>query len=329
MTRIFAIDFLVSNAGGTICGAGGFALVAKAILWHEYGCMDTHLPPVPSFIVARPEQATRPVVVASPHSGRRYDPAFLEASRLDRIGLRKSEDSFVDELFAEAPALGVPLLMANFPRAYCDVNREAWELDPGMFEDRLPPHVNTASPRVAAGLGTIARVVACGEPIYRAKLKFAEAERRIACCWTPYHRALGDLIGETCSRFGGCLLVDCHSMPESSSNIGGANSRRFHGPDIVLGDAFGTSCAQPLVDHAERVLRQHGLTVRRNDPYAGGYITRHYGQPREHAHAMQIEIARSLYMNEQHIEKHQGFAAIQSTMTDLVRQLSLVAADYL
>ena len=292
--------------------------------------MDTPLPAMRNFTITRPERVSSPIVVASPHSGRYYDPSFVEASRLDRIGLRKSEDSFVDELLAGAPDLGAPLLTANFPRAYCDVNREAWELDPLMFEDKLPAHVNTASPRVAAGLGTIAKVVASGEPIYRGKLTFAEAERRIIDYWMPYHRALDGLIAETRAKFGGCLLLDFHSMPGTGPGMGpGCDVPRRHGPDIVLGDAFGTSCGRSLTEHIERSLRQQGLTVRRNDPYAGGYITRTYGRPREHVHAIQIEIARPLYMNEQRIEMHCGFAAIRMAMTELVRHLSVVAKDHL
>ncbi len=295
--------------------------------------MDTHLPAAETFSILKPDRVASPVVVASPHSGRRYDPSFLEASRLDRIGLRKSEDSFVDELLAEAPNLGVPLLAAHFPRAYCDVNREAWELDPSMFEDELPSHVNTASPRVAAGLGTIAKVVASGEPIYRGKLTFAEAERRIICCWMPYHQALDRLIAESRARFGGCVLLDFHSMPGTAGPEAGApadyDRPRRHGPNIVLGDAFGTSCARPLIEQIERGLRQQGLTVRRNDPYAGGYITRTYGRPRERVHAVQIEIARPLYMNERRIEKHEGFNAMKTAMTELIEQLSTVAKQYL
>ena len=286
--------------------------------------MDTHLPAIPSFAVSRPERRASPVVVASPHSGRCYEPSFLQASRLDGISLRKSEDSFVDELVGAAPGLGIPLLRANFPRAYCDVNREAWELDPAMFEDKLPPHVNTTSPRVAAGLGTIARVVASGEPIYRSKLRFAEAEQRIACCWMPYHRALKSLIEETCAQFGGCLLLDFHSMPGAPEAASSVWDQRRRGPDVVLGDAFGTSCARLLVNHAEASLRRQGLTVRRNDPYAGGYITRHYGKPREHVHVVQIEIARSLYMDERRFERHRGFETIRSEMTALIRDLASI-----
>ena len=147
------------------------------------------------------------------HSGRNYPADFVAAARLDALTLRRSEDGFVDELFAAAPAYGAPLLAATFPRAFCDANREPWELDPGMFEERLPPWVNTASARVGAGLGTIARIVASGEAIYRRKLRFAEAERRVRLYWEPFHTALRDLVAATRQQFGACLLVDCHSMP--------------------------------------------------------------------------------------------------------------------
>ena len=189
---------------------------------------------------------------------------------------------------------GAPLVHATFPRAWCDPNREPWELDPAMFADALPSWVNTTSARVTAGLGTIARVVASGEAIYRGKLTFAEAERRIETCWKPFHDAIAALIEATRARFGQCVLIDCHSMP-SHVPISGRGDRLA---DIILGDAHGTACAPQLTRFVERRLIDLGYRVRRNDPYAGGFITRHYGRPREHVHALQIEIARDLYMDE-------------------------------
>src|SRR5271156_1448696 len=170
------------------------------------------VPPSP-VATARPARQTTPLVFASAHSGRDYPAEFVSAARLDALRLRRSEDSFVDELFAAAPQYGAPLLAATFPRAFCDPNREPWELDPAMFEEELPPWVNTGSARVGAGLGTIARVVASGEAIYRGKLRFAEAEQRVRSCWHQSHAALEALIASTRLRFGHCLLVDCHSMP--------------------------------------------------------------------------------------------------------------------
>jgi len=272
----------------------------------------------PPVQVLRPTTQTVPLVFASAHSGRDYPADFLAASRLDALGLRRSEDSFVDELFAAAPAHGAPLLAARFPRAYCDANREAWELDPAMFAEKLPDWVNTASPRVGAGLGTIARVVATGEAIYREKLPFAEAERRVRDYWQPYHDALWELIAETRTRFGACLLIDCHSMPAH-----GGLTRGGAGPaDIVLGDAYGTACASAVTALAERHLRALGYAVRRNDPYAGGYVTRHYGRPRERVHVLQLELARGLYMDEAAIERSSRFSVMRRHMDELMAVLA-------
>ena len=273
--------------------------------------------------VQQPASLAAPLVFASAHSGRDYSPAFVVASRLDPHRLRRSEDSFVDELFADIPGLGMPLVCATFPRAYCDANREPWELDPAMFDDALPSWVNTASPRVSAGLGTIAKIVASGEPIYRARLRFAEAEARVQSCWEPFHAALTGEIEAAHARFGTCVLVDCHSMPANSlpprSQV-----------DIVLGDAHGTACAPAVVQAVEDVLTQLGFSVRRNDPYAGGFITRHYGRPRQGIHAVQIEINRTLYMDEARIERLAGFDALRhrlaraaATLADRIAILKL------
>lgn len=268
----------------------------------------------PPFDLARPARQTAALVFASPHSGRNYPADFIDSARLDATGLRRSEDSFVDELFEGAPGIGAPLLAATFPRAYCDANREPWELDPGMFADDLPAWVNTTSARVGAGLGTLARVVATGESIYRGKLRFQEAEFRVASCWKPYHDTLAALIEETRARFGACLLIDCHSMPSHAS--------RGTPPDIVLGDAHGTACAAGITRLVETTLSGMGYEVRRNDPYAGGYVTRHYGRPREGVHALQIEIARNLYMDEARFSRRAGFGALQRNLTAMAARLA-------
>jgi N-formylglutamate amidohydrolase len=286
--------------------------------------MDVPAPPTvaptASVVVLRPARQTIPIIFASPHSGRRYPDDLLAAARLDALSLRRSEDSFVDELFAAAPDHGAPLLAATFPRAYCDANREPWELDPGMFADKLPAWVNTTSARIGAGLGTIARVVASGEAIYRDKLAFADAQRRVRECWQPFHDTLGGLIAATYAEFGFCLLIDCHSMPSHghAARLGGRPV------DFVLGDAHGTACTPTATRLVETLLIGLGYTVRRNDPYAGGYITRHYGRPREGVHALQIEIGRQLYMDEARIERLPGFDDVQR---DITRFIAGLAAD--
>ena len=266
------------------------------------------------FLLLGPLRQTVPLVVASPHSGRAYAAAFLQAARLDPLDLRRSEDSFVEELFDSAPRHGAPLLCAQFPRAFCDPNREAWELDPAMFADPLPDWVNTTSPRVGAGLGTIARVVTSGEAIYRGKLRWAEAQDRVRTCWQPYHDALNGLIQATRADFHACLLLDCHSMP--------AGSGRLAGPDFVLGDVHGTACTPRITALVEQVLTGYGYEVRRNDPYAGGYVTRHYGRPRDGVHALQIEVARRLYMDEVSLSKAAGFDGLRSKLDVLLEKVA-------
>ncbi|SDE69816.1 N-formylglutamate amidohydrolase [Rhodospira trueperi] len=265
----------------------------------------------------RPERWTRPLVLASPHSGTRYPSDFLAVSRLSTSELRASEDTHVDAIFAAAPSLGVPLLCALFPRVYLDVNREPLELDPGMFSDPLPAHANPESTRVRAGLGTLPRIAGDGQHIYRRKLPFSEAARRLTRCYHPYHTALAGLLRETRRRFGHCILLDCHSMP-STAVEGGRDGK----PDVVLGDRHGTACDATITDAAEAALTAHGLRVRRNKPYAGGFTTSHYGCPAEGTHALQIEFNRALYMDERTREPTAGLERLARAVPLLLRAVS-------
>lgn len=270
--------------------------------------------------VLRPAVQTAPLVFCSPHSGNDYPAEFVSASRLDPLTLRRSEDSFIDEIFAAAPRLGAPLLKALFPRAYCDPNREPWELDQGMFDEPLPDFTNTSSARVAGGLGTIARVVANGAEIYRHKLTWPEAKTRIDEHWRPYHEALSALVDETVTAFGGAIVIDCHSMP----SVGGPMDRDpgHRRPDIVLGNRHGLACAAKLIDTAAAVLSARGFLVSLNNPYAGAYTTQQYGKPDRGLHAMQIEINRALYMDEARIERRPGIERMTEAMTELVAVLA-------
>jgi len=274
---------------------------------------DTALFGRPPFEIVVPETVRGPLVINSPHSGACYPEAFLAASRLDERSIRRSEDFFVDELVAPAAALGCPLLKANFPRAWLDVNREPYELDPKMFDGKLPTYANIRSVRVAGGLGTIARIVAESEEIYSGRLGGKDALARIDSIYKPYHRALRQLVVAQQARYGFALLVDCHSMP---STIRGMNGRTR--PDIVIGDRYGTSCASELTDFAAAVLTRLGYSVSRNKPYAGGFITEHYGQPARGLHAMQIEVNRALYMDEKSLQPTSGFAGLQRDLARLV-----------
>ena len=271
--------------------------------------------------ILAPAEQRVPLVFSSPHSGRDYPAAFLAASKLDALAIRRSEDSFVDELFGHIPQLGAPLLRALFPRAFVDPNREPYELDPAMFTTPLPAFVNRRSPRVAAGLGTIARVVANGSEIYSGKLDFDEANERIERCYRPYHDALEDLIAHTRTMFGTCVLIDCHSMPSIGGPMENDAGRRRQ-VDFILGDAHGRSCARTLTLLVEDTLRGMGYSVVRNTPYSGGFITRNYGRPERGVHALQIEINRALYMDETSFERTEGLARVAADMRDLAVRIA-------
>jgi N-formylglutamate amidohydrolase len=277
----------------------------------------TESPGKPAFEVIAPVDYRLPVVLNSPHSGACYLSDFLAASRLDERSIRRSEDSYVDELMAGGAALGCPLLKANFPRAWLDVNREPYELDPKMFDGHLPTYANVRSVRVAGGLGTIARIVSESEEIYARPLNVDEALARIDLVYKPYHRLLRQLVLETRARFGVAVLIDCHSMP---STVRGMHGRLR--PDIVLGDRYGTSCSSALTDFVAGLLAGFGYSVSRNKPYAGGFITEHYGQPARGLHAMQVEFNRHLYMDERTLEKTAGFARLGTDLTRLMAALA-------
>lgn len=261
------------------------------------------------FTLYQPALQIVPVLVDVPHAGRRYPSRFVDESRLPLRSLRRSEDAFVDRLFARTVDLGAPMLVAEFPRAYLDVNREPYELDPRMFDGRLPAFANTRSMRVAGGLGTIPRIVGDAHEIYFGRMKVEEALGRIDGLYRPYHTALRSLVQRTQSAFGTCILVDAHSMPSTGLDRDGLAK-----PDIILGDRFGTSAAGYITDIAEEAFRRQGLSVTRNRPYAGGFITEHYGVPVSGVHALQIEINRALYMDEMTLTPHQGFSALEQVI---------------
>ncbi|AFO89039.1 N-formylglutamate amidohydrolase [Phaeobacter inhibens] len=274
------------------------------------------------YLVEMPQELRSGVVVASPHSGSDYSAAFLAQTILDPLRLRSSEDAFVDELFAAAPRFGMPLLTARAPRAYVDLNRSTEELDPALIEGVIKRGQN---PRVASGLGVVPRVVAHGRAIYHGKLSQCEARRRIESYWRPYHAALQQLLDQARIGFGQAVLIDCHSMPHEAISAAG---RRGAGlPDVVLGDRFGAAASSEVMDRVEAAFVGAGLRVARNTPFAGAYITQTYGRPSRAQHAVQVEIDRSLYMNEARIEKTADFAALQMVLTDVIAELSQLNCD--
>jgi N-formylglutamate amidohydrolase len=260
-----------------------------------------------------PGVVATPLVFATPHSGRIYPESLMLASRLDADTIRRSEDAHVDMLIDAAPAHGVTVIAARLARAWLDVNREAWELDASMFEDEVPAYARGVTAKVAAGLGSIARVVGDGQEIYRRKLTFAEASDRVEAVHVPYHAALAALLTAARRRHGAAVLVDWHSMPSAAVGAG---------CDIVLGDRFGAACSPMAIRLVEQGLRDLGYRVSRNAPYAGGYTTQHYGRPHRGVHALQIEINRALYMDEKTMRLTAGFATLKADLGQLFASLA-------
>jgi N-formylglutamate amidohydrolase len=273
--------------------------------------LPAHAPP---FVLVEPIGRRAPLVLASPHSGRRYPAELLDSSRLDPLTLRKSEDVLVDELFSAGPSHGAALIAATYARAWCDLNRDPREIDTTMFLDPPPGHAVNRSARVQAGLGAIARIVGDGLEIYARKLKYADAERRIEQVWSPYHTALARLVSDTRQLHGGVVLVDCHSMPSAAKGTDGA--------DIILGDRFGQSAPSAIAGFTQTALERMGYRVARNTPYAGGYVTQTYGRPGQRQFALQIEISRGIYLDEKTLEPNAHFAKVRRDMGNLIALLS-------
>lgn len=279
--------------------------------------MTEHAPTRPAYRLEMPETRIGPVIVASPHSGRHYPWGFARRTVLDERTIRSSEDAFVDMLVAEAPAMGVPLLAAEYPRAYIDLNRSCDELDPAVIADldRVP-----SNPRVSSGLGVIPRVVANGRLIYRGKLRRQEAEHRIEQVWRPYHACLDGLMQATQAEFGTAILLDFHSMPGDALDAV-ARTPGAPRPDVVIGDRFGASASADVVDALEVAFQGTGLVVSRNTPFAGAYIAQHYGHPSRGRHAIQIEIDRGIYMNEALIRPNGNFRHVKAVLTGVLGRM--------
>ncbi|MEO0913145.1 MAG: N-formylglutamate amidohydrolase [Pseudomonadota bacterium] len=263
---------------------------------------------------------TSRAVFSSPHSGSDYPSGFMARALLDPITMRSSEDAFVDQLFGHAPKAGAPMLVARYPRAFVDLNRASDELDPALVAGAGRGGTN---PRVAAGLGVIPRVVGEGRAIQSGKITMDEARRRLKMAYTPFHTLLGQILTQQCKRFGSAILFDCHSMPHDAlSSAPLVQGRR---PNIILGDRFGAACGHWLIDAAIGIFAAEGFIVARNAPFAGGYITQHYGRPANGIHALQIEVDRSLYMDERTVSPHAGFRDVSSRLSRVVAALAQVA----
>lgn len=270
------------------------------------------------YTLTNPLGPVHPVLFTSPHSGNDYPKSMQATLCVPLIDIRRTEDAFVEELFADAPAQGATLMAARYGRSVADLNRDPRELDATMFSDGLPRASGIPTARVDAGLGALPRVAARGEAIYARPLTRAEGEARLSLVHDAYHERLGRELIALRDAHGAALLIDCHSMPSVQPG-------RRQLADIVLGDRFGSSCDPRLTGRVERAFRAHGLIVARNAPYAGGYTTRRYGRPKRQVHALQIEINRGLYMDEHAITRSDRFSEIRAIITDVTAHILEIA----
>ncbi len=279
----------------------------------KYGSLETK-----SYRLIEPEALLSGIVIASPHSGRNYLSSIKEQSILDPITLRSSEDAFVDELMDFAPALGIPLICSEIPRAFVDLNRARDELDPAIIEGIKP---NRQNPRVVSGLGVIPRVVANGKEIYSGKLSEEVAIERLENFWDPYHSKLAELLDRARQQFGYSILIDTHSMPHEA--ILNASSS-FRTSQIVLGDRYGATCAPEIINDLIKLISRNGLRASRNIPFSGAYIVQKYGSPGLNCHAIQLEIDRSLYMDERKIQKLEKFHKLKNKLQNIMQDFSQI-----
>jgi N-formylglutamate amidohydrolase len=277
----------------------------------------------PPVLVTGPAIAQSPLVFSFPHSGRVYPPEFLAQSALELRDLRSSEDAYVDELFTCAALPDAVFVQALFPRAWVDANRHRNALDPQMFLGKFAGLPLEQRPQVEAGLGVIPKVVADQKLIYRNRLPMAEIHSRLENTYLPYHAEVRAALDRAQQKFGFALLIDCHSMPSICAFAAGGKKL-----DVVLGDRHGTSCAPELVLGLAQAIRTRGFELAHNYPYAGGHSVERYGAPEYGVHAVQIELSRALYLQEDTICKQDGFAHQQEKIAGLMSDIGRLAEAF-
>ena len=275
---------------------------------------------VAPFELRLPEGAALPLVFDSPHSGRFYPADWRVKPTLET--LRQGEDAYVDELVADAPALGVTLLHANYPRCYIDANREPDDLDHELLAEPWPAPLKPTM-KTRRGLGLVRRYLTPGVEVHADKLSVAEVRHRLDTIYWPYHRALDEALDALQRRFGFAWHIDWHSMKSFGNAMTPDNGKRR--ADFVIGDLEGESCDRALTALIRECLEALGYRVAMNDPYKGAAIVRRHGRPAEGRHSVQIEINRALYLDETAVTKNGGFAKLKGDIAELTRRVAAAA----
>jgi N-formylglutamate deformylase len=259
-----------------------------------------------------------PLLLDSPHSGR-WLPAELPLA-VPVADLADAEDTFVDELWAGAPALGAPLLAATFSRAYVDPNRHAADIDPELL-DRPWPHPIVPSGKARIGKAVVWRTLDDGRTIHARQLTPDEVAHRIDTCLRPYQQALAALIDATHTRHGVSVHLNCHSM-NPSAGVMGEGRAGVDRADVVLGDRDGTSCSPALTAQVGETFARLGYSVRINDPFKGVELVRAFSDPAAGRHSLQIELNKRLYMNPATGVRHAGFDTLRRDLGTVLAELA-------
>lgn len=280
-------------------------------------------------VIGEPEAAIRcsdgfmtcgPIVVSIPHGGRFYPEELMAQTRLDLLRLRGFEDILTDELFAPTAKLAGQYVISQYARAWLDCNRAAWEMEQAGIAGPVPPHIVTDTVKARVGLGFVPTRLGLSR-VYHRKLEIQEIDQRFQHVWTPYHDALKRQTSRALNVHEQVILLDCHSMP-------GQHIKRENGQerivDIVIGDGHGQTCDPVLRTAAIRYLEDAGFVVTENQPYAGGYITTHYGKCVPRLNAMQIEVRRSLYCDEAEGRPNDRFEEVAERIGGLVPYLGSI-----
>lgn len=254
-----------------------------------------------------------PLVYAAPHSGRWMPPGAGADLQAGEATVRSLEDPRVDALIAGAAARGAATIINGTARAFVDVNRDPAEMDPDLLITGRPGDRRT--PRTRAGLGVVPRLGGDGQPLWRRPFQVEELRARVDQVHASYHAALAGLMADARAQFGRAVLIDWHSMP----SVAAMAEQRRGGlrPDIVIGDRHGQSADPALARIVRTAFEARGRRVIMNRPFAGGYTTQLWARPADGFHALQIEIDRSLYLDERTLEPGPGFDALRRDI-DLV-----------
>ena len=252
-----------------------------------------------------------PVILSVPHAGRAYSAALMASARVPLDILRQLEDRYIDEVARLAHG-GITTFIQHAPRALIDLNRSEQDRDPLVDDGADPLMLRPTSPKIRGGLGLVPRRVGDSGNLWRRRFTAAEIKQRIDRVHRPYHQALGQALNDAHGRYGTAVLLDLHSMPPLAQGH----------PRIVLGDRFGSSASARFLCRMEAVISGSGLTYSRNSPYAGGHILASHGRPAEGVHAVQLEVDRSLYLDDDLVELGPGWNLVTALIAKLIAALA-------